>query len=127
MVVIEFGKQQQCNSIISLRKVLMHRSKNNSNDFELRTDREYPFMTILVKDEFACVHFFENEFDCGHYAYVDQLDTKINEYTIFNMGSEDDETEISNNLVIPIKKAYMVAEDFFLTNKMSNKVKWFDL
>lgn len=127
MLVYEFGGKSQCDGISKLQEILKHRSKNDSNEFELRTDSQYPFLTVLVKKEFACVHFFEDESDCGYYAYLDNHENIREEYIVFNMGSEDSETEISRDLIIPLKQAYIVAEDFFLTNKMSPQVKWFEL
>ena len=71
MIVYEFNGKKECNNLIELQEVLKHRSKGNSNEFELRTELEYPFLTILIKEELACVHYFKDENDCGHYAYTD--------------------------------------------------------
>jgi len=49
MLVYEFGGKSQCDSISKLQEILKHRSKNDSNEFELRTDSQYPFLTVLVK------------------------------------------------------------------------------
>ena len=70
MIVYEFNGKKECNNLIELQEVLKHRSKGNSNEFELRTELEYPFLTILIKEELACVHYFKDENDCGHYAYT---------------------------------------------------------
>ena len=56
MIVYEFNGKKECNNLIELQEVLKHRSKGNSNEFELRTELEYPFLTILIKEELACVH-----------------------------------------------------------------------
>jgi hypothetical protein len=126
MVVYSFNGKEECKNINELLNVLKQRSKGNSNDFELRTDQEYPFLTILVKDELACVHFFLNEEDCGHYAYTDNK--VLNEdYIIFNIGSENSETKISKDLVISVEQAYIIAKDFYEKLEMSKKVKWFEL
>ena len=57
MVVYSFNGKKECNNINELLNALKQRTKGNSNEFELRTDQEYPFLTILVKNELACVHF----------------------------------------------------------------------
>lgn len=126
MYVYEFDNKIECNSLEDLQEVLRHRSKNNSNEFEIRTDLGYPFLTILVKDEFACVHYFKDESDCGHYAYIDNHELE-QEYIDFNMGSDDSVTEISKDLVISVEQAYIAAIDFYNTRKMSTKMKWFEL
>ena len=126
MIVHDFNGKTKCNNLIELQEVLKHRSIKNSNEFELRSELEYPFLIVLIKEEFACVHYFMDENDCGHYAYVDN--NGINEeYIVFNIGSENFETEISKNLVIPVEQAYTAAIDFFNTCKMSEKMKWFEL
>lgn len=126
MIVYEFNGKKECNNLIELQEVLKHRSKGNSNEFELRTELEYPFLTILIKEELACVHYFKDENDCGHYAYTDNNGLE-EEYVVFNIGSENAETEISKDLVIPVERAYIAAIDFFKTCEMSKKMKWFDL
>ena len=76
MIVYEFNGKKECNNLIELQEVLKHRSKGNSNEFELRTELEYPFLTILIKEELACVHYFKDENDCGHYiAAIDFFET----------------------------------------------------
>lgn len=127
MTVYEFGGKKECNSITELKEVLLHRTKNGSNEFELRTNTEYPFLTILVKNDLACVHYFENEEDCGYYAYVDDEESTNEEYVIFNTGSEEAETEVSKDLVISVSYAYDAAIEFYKTNKRSIKMKWFEL
>ena len=68
----------------------------------------------------------EDENDCGHYAYTDNNGLE-EEYVIFNIGSENAESEISKELVIPVEQAYIVAIDFFETCEMSKRMKWFEL
>ena len=126
MIVDSFNGKEECKNKSELLNALKQRSNCNSNDFELRTEQEYPYLSVLVKGDLACVHFFENEEDCGHYAYT--KDNDLNEdYIVFNMGSPDFETEISGDLVIPVEQAYIIAEDFFEKQEMSNKVNWFEL
>ena len=126
MIVYEFNGKKECNNLIELQEVLKHRSKGNSNEFELRTELEYPFLTILIKEELACAHYFKDENDCGHYAYTDNNGLE-EEYVIFNIGSENAESEISKDLVIPVEQAYIAAIDFFETCEMSKRMKWFEL
>ena len=112
MIVYEFNGKKECNNLIELQEVLKHRSKGNSNEFELRTELEYPFLTILIKEELACVHYFKDENDCGHYAYTDNNGLE-EEYVIFNIGSENAESEISKELVIPVEQALYCSNRFF--------------
>lgn len=126
MIVYEFNGKEECKNLSELLNVLKYRSKGNSNEFELRTELEYPFLTMLVKDDLACVHYFKDEDDCGHYACTDDNGIK-EDYVVFNMGSENSETEISKDLVISVEQAYVAAIDFYETHEMTNKMKWFEL
>jgi len=130
MKVFHFDGETECKSLGELNDVL-NSKHNNCNEFELRVDDEYPYMTILVNDKWACVHFFQDEEDCGHYAsYIFTNENILNEddYTTFYMGSSlTSETEISNKLVIPFRLALIAAQDFFLNEKMSEKLEWFEL
>ena len=114
MIVYEFNGKKECNNLIELQEVLKHRSKGNSNEFE------------LIKEELACVHYFKDENDCGHYAYTHNNGLE-EEYVIFNIGSENAESVISKELVIPVEQAYIAAIDFFETCEMSKRMKWFEL
>lgn len=126
MIVYSFNGKEECNNLDKLHNVLKQRSKENSNEFELSTEQGSPLLIILVKGDWACVHFFEDEDDCGHYAYTDNNELK-EDYIVFNMGSENSETEISKDLVISVEQAYSIAVDFYEKQEMSNKVDWFEL
>ncbi len=127
MKVFHFGGETDCKSLEDLNNVLSNRYENDANEFELYGSGEYPFMTILVSCEWACVHYFESEDDCGRYAYCDEKLLDEDEYTDFYVGSATSKTEISNKLVIPFSLALIAVQDFFLYSKMSEKIKWFEL
>ena len=46
MIVYEFNGKKECNNLIELQEVLKHRSKGNSNEFELRTELELSLIHI---------------------------------------------------------------------------------
>lgn len=127
MKVFDFGGKVDCSSLEELNSTLANRHENNINEFELYGDGQYPYLTILVNGQWACVHFFQSEDDCGHYASCDENLLNEDGYTTFYIGLPTAETEISNNLVIPFSLALTIAQDFFLFSKMSEKVKWFEL
>ena len=127
MRVFHFGGETECLNLEALNDVLMKRHENDSNEFELYGDENYPFMTVLVCEDLACVHYFRDEDDCGHYAYCDENKLDEDGYTIFYMGSATSETEISNKLVIPFSLALVAAQEFYLSRKMSEKLNWFEV
>ena len=75
---------------------------------------------------YSSTNYFKDENDCGHYAYTHNNGLE-EEYVIFNIGSENAESEISKELVIPVEQAYIAAMDFFETCEMSKRMKWFEL
>ena len=127
MDVYHFGGKVKCDSFDELKHVLQIKYENNSNEFELYAEDKYPFLTLLVKDRLACIHVFQSDEDCGHYAYC--IDDKLapEGITLFNMGSPTAETEISNKMVIPLSVAIEVVRDFFEKLEMSSSVEWFEL
>ena len=126
MIVYEFNGTFECKNLSDLLIVLKHRSSSNSNDFELSTECEYPSLTILIKDDYACVHFFSDENDSGHCACSSEKCTTEN-YVVFNIGSEKDLSEISMDIVISVEQAYEAAKCFFEKHEMSEKIKWTSL
>lgn len=125
MKVFCLGAETDCESLEALNRILAIRNEKNCNEFEVYGSEKYPYLAILVNDNLACVHFFESEDNCGYYAYCDEKWLAENGYTIFYINAT--KTEISNDLVIPFSLAQVVAHDFFLTSKMSEKMKWFEL
>lgn len=86
-------------------------------------------MIILINNQFACAMYYQNEYDCGHYAYINEHWINENDSTLFFMGTSQIPTEtiISNKLVIPVDIAWNIVKEFFINKKMLNSVKWFDL
>ncbi len=105
MKVYDFYGEYNCNNEEELLKILKIRSKNMSNEFELRNEAEYPFMTIMVKDDFACVHFFKDVNDAGSYAFSIANEQIKDGYITFNIGSEEAETEISNTMIVSVEQS----------------------
>ncbi len=125
MIISDFYSEISCNSVVALEQILKKRYKDGSNEFNLESEEGYPKMSILINSIYACVHFFRNEEDCGSYAYNENKITSQNVF--FHIGNENDETEISNNMVISSKQAINVAKYFFENMSMAKEVKWFEL
>ena len=125
MIISDFYLEVNCDSIDKLDKILQKRYKNCSNEFSLETEEGFPKLCILVNGIYACVHYFRDEEDCGLYAYTDDKITLNN--IVFHIGNENDETEISENMIISNDLAIELARCFFKNQSMSEKVKWFEL
>ena len=124
--VFYFEGKNICTELSDLINIFNYRL-NNCNYIELNDG--YPFMIILINGCFACAMYYENEFDGGHYAYINDHFIDENDSTMFYMGTSKNPTEtlISNKLVIPVSTAKAIVEEFFISKKMLNTVNWFDL
>jgi hypothetical protein len=127
MIIHDFLGQHTCDNEEELLRILSVRAKNKSNDFELCHEEQYPYLAILVNGDKACVHYFLNESDSGHYTYVEENGLSGEGFTTFHIGSEESETQIENRLVIPVEKAYIAAKVFFNERKMTTELLWYAL
>ena len=81
------------------------------------TEEEYPCLSILVKDKYACVHYFENE-----EGNVWQSDGDFNEEVTFLAGGE--EWAAPEYTIIPIETAINCMEEFCDTLKRPECIRW---
>lgn len=83
-------------------------------------DEEYPCLNILVKDKYACAHYFEEEGDtvqsCG-----DDFDDDV----VFLAGG--DEWTAPDYTIISFKQAVRCMEEFFDTMECPECIEWDEL
>lgn len=127
IIVDDFKETTICKSWDALKEILYHKNDKNCNEFRIYNENEYPQLYILVNDDKACVHYFHTQDDCGSYAYCENFTINKRDVTKFYIGSETEATEISNELVIPFSKIFIIAKDFFLSLNKSKNISWFDL
>lgn len=127
IIVDDLKKTTICKSWDALKEILYNKNDKNCNEFRIYNENEYPQLYILVNDDKACVHFFRTSNDCGSYAYCENFTINKQNVTKFYIGLGTETTEISNELVIPFSKIFIIAKDFFLSLDKSKNISWFDL
>lgn len=127
MIIDDFERTHLCKSWSDLRKILCRRNDNGCNEFRIYNKNEYPQLYILVNDNKACVHFFYTQDDCGSYVCCDDIVINKQDVTKFYIGLGTEATEISNELVIPFSKIFIIVKDFYYYLSKSSNVSWFDL
>lgn len=85
-----------------------------------REGEQYPCLSILVKGEYACVHYFEDE-----EGDVWQSLGEFEEGITFLAGGEA--WEAPADVIIPIEKALDCMEEFCDTKKRPKCIRWGEL
>jgi hypothetical protein len=127
MKISHFGGIAKCKTIEAVNAVLNKRYGNNANDFWISRDNsEYPILTLMVKDDCACVHYFPEDGNPGFVSIGSNVNLENDGATIFYVTDEE-EMSVANNLVIPIKLAMGAANEFFDSPEQPKCIKWFNL
>lgn len=80
-------------------------------------DMAYPCLSILVKGQYACVHYFKND-----EGAVWQSCGDFHEGVVFLAGSE--EWTAPEYVIIPFEKAVVCLEEFWDTLKRPQCIEW---
>ncbi len=126
MLITGFNIEKQCESLEELKEALELRNDASANHFTLTSPLSNTSMTIAIKENLACVHFFDNEKNLMYYAFIEDNVLPEENYS-FLLNTQDGETRVSRDLVIPIIQAYVAAIDYYQTSEMSDRVSWFEL
>lgn len=78
---------------------------------------DYPCLTILAKDKYTCIHYFEND-----EGSVWQSNGDFNEEVVFLAGGE--EWTAPEYTIIPIETAMNCMEEFCDTLKRPECIRW---
>jgi len=127
MNIDHFGGEEIAADAATLEAVLGKRYGANANEFWLSGEEPYPAVTILVREQLACVHFFPED---GHPGYLLKGGRSIVEpsgFTTFFTNTPTEEIEVANENIVPFSDAQRIAREFFLTNSMPGSDDWFEL
>ena len=127
MQLNDFYSETSISSKEYLNEALNNRSELNSNDFELwHSPNEFPKLNILVKNEYAYVHYFDSD-DSPGYRPKSTINLDTDKSTSFCHGSPGNITEIWNGMVIPFSQAVEAAQQFFNAPELPKCIKWEEL
>lgn len=126
MKIEDFGGTIEVQDLNNLRDVFARRFGQGVNEMWLRKNIEYPYMGILINNEFAYLHFFPYEKHPGFRSISDQLCDQEG-FSVFYTNTPEEEIEVMNEAVVSTSLALKAAEEFFQTGKMPQCVQWFEL
>lgn len=114
-----------CNSKEELAKIIKCGSALPGGDEILMNgDDEYPYLSILVNGQYACVHYFaEKDQDiCIWQSYGDS----DKEVTFF-AGAGDAEWTAPEDTIVPLEAALKCMEEFYDTMNRPECIEWQEL
>jgi immunity protein Imm1 of predicted polymorphic toxin system len=111
-----------------LERVLSKRYDGGVNAFWLsRTKKSTPVLLILINRDLANLHYFPPGDHPGFHSVGHISSLPPGGRTIFFMNSPDEEEEVPNNAIVPLKDALAAAGDFFKSQELPPSVEWFEL
>lgn len=118
------SKRVICNSKEEITNIIRRGSEFPEGD-EIwigAADDEYPFLTLLVKEPYACVHYYLNQDGCVWQSYSD-FDQEIT----FLTGHGDDEWTAPGDTIVSLEAALKCMEEFFDSMKRPECIQWQEL
>ncbi len=99
--------------------------------FDLSHQEPFPWLSILINDSLACLHYFPVE---GHPGFQSQAGsglppTATDETVHFlqSSGSEGDSFDLPLSVAVPVELALLAAQQFFDTSALPNCIQWWEL
>ncbi len=125
MIIEDFWDEKKLNSVDELRDVLKKRTTSGCNEVVMYVDIEYPQLRILLKDIFACVHYFFSEEDCGSYASsASQNKENAASFIPFEVEPHGEIIEVSTEMVVDENAAFEIAKYFYDNHAKSPFFHW---
>ncbi len=110
-----FGGSAHVTSSDELSAVLSRRNEHGNNELWLFCAQEYPRMSVFVRGDVACVHYFPSE---GHPGFVvlgeGQVPDDLCEdgSAVFYVGDGREKVWVTPDFVVPFAAALAAAQDF---------------
>ena len=122
-----FEGKSICKTPDDVNKVL-NTTVNGANDFIIyRSEKSYPYLELLIKDDKAFAYFFPNEEAAGYRAYNANVNIDNNSSTLFYMNTPTEKMYVPNRYVIPKKEAVQIVLEFISTQALPSCGKWDEL
>lgn len=114
-----------CDTSAEIKAILSKHDQYGYNEFWISGNDPFPFMAVLTKDQNAYVHFFDEDGSPGLRGMADDDNGfDPDDITIFYSNNGSEQMCIENCCVIPLYKAIAVIEEFFVTNKLPQNIRW---
>lgn len=126
MLVESFLVVKECNSFEEVKEILKQRNEKGFNEFIISIEKDFPYMVMLVKDNFACLNFFKEEDDAGYSSINSETILCEEDFMIF-YTNVNEEVEVVDYSIISFEKALLVVEEFYITNSLPKCIEWEEL
>jgi hypothetical protein len=111
-----------------VERILLKRYGEDVNAFLLYHEpRENLWLSILVKDQLANLHYFPDEEHPGYASIGDLPSLPADGFTLFYMRSLKEEEYISNDAIVPFADALAAAKEFLVNTDLPPSIEWFEL
>jgi hypothetical protein len=128
MRIEDFAGAYEASNTSELERLLQKRYGPGVNSFWLSHDDEkYPSVSLLVKGDLACLHYFPADTHPGFLSIGSVQELKPDEATTFFLNNLDQEQEMPNGSVIQYSKAVEVAKVFFASKELPRSIEWLEL
>jgi hypothetical protein len=127
MRIEHFGGTAVASDWPSLRQLLTLRYGSGANEFWLSGEERFPSLSILVRDERACLHFFRSEHDAGRCSQNDANGQEASGSLIFFTNTPDEEIEVPAEATVSFSTAMDAARDFLGSSEPPPSIHWKEL
>jgi hypothetical protein len=124
MKIYHFGGMVNCKTIEELNSTLNMRYGAGVNEFLISGEEKYPCLSIMVNNEYATMTFFSKDEDGLYQSIGEDTELNLDEMSVFYFGTQDQETQVWNEFVIPFAKAKEAAVEFFTSLSLPASVEW---
>lgn len=117
-----------CDDVNKVRGILSKKDINDTNEFWISIETQFPFMGVLTNKTLAYVHFFDEDGSPGFRALSNcDIGLDLDATTTFYSNNRSEIIEVENECVISLDNAIKIVQEFYTTNKMPICVEWDEL
>jgi hypothetical protein len=127
MKVSHFGGTVFCATIEDQATILNIRFGTGVNEYWISGEDDNPCLAILVKDDYANLTFFPEDGHPGFQSVGMGTDLNMEEITVFNTNTPNEEMEVNNDSIVPFTMALEAAKEFFASLTMPTCLEWIEL
>jgi hypothetical protein len=127
MIIEHFEGKDECNSLDNIDNILTRRTHKGVNEFIIHGEQEFPYMVVLVNNNYAYLHFYKEDDDPGFRSIGGDTDLENDGDSIFYTNTDNEEVSIENVSVVPFSNALMAVKQFFETRDMPKCIEWDEL
>lgn len=128
MIIEHFMGKEICKNINEIPEILKKQTSKGVNEFWISINGDYPVLSVLTNQNYAYVHFFEEEGEPGLQIISDvDLGLDLDGESVFYTNTDTEEVNIENSCVVDIKRAIEIVHEFGVTHQLPKCIAWEEL